>query len=95
MRDFRANVGTVVRDVAHGEDEAIITDHGREIAAVISISDYRRFQSMPQPMAVDPLQLDPDLLAELRRRQATPREQWVPLEKVVRELGELWKSQAA
>lgn len=42
LRDLRNNLGSVVRDVAYTGQETIITDNGREIAAIISLDDYER-----------------------------------------------------
>jgi len=42
LRELRANLGNVVRGVAYSGQEAIITDSGTEIAAIISIEDYER-----------------------------------------------------
>ncbi len=42
MKDLRANLGNVVREVAYSGQEAIITDSGTEIAVVISMEDYER-----------------------------------------------------
>lgn len=42
LRDLRANLGAIVRDVAYGGDEVIITDSGTEIAVIISMGDYER-----------------------------------------------------
>lgn len=42
MRDLRAQLGAVVREVATTGEEAIITDSGTEIAVLISMADYER-----------------------------------------------------
>ena len=42
LRDLRANLGSVVREVAYSGQEAIITDSGTEIAVVIGMEDYER-----------------------------------------------------
>ncbi len=42
LRDLRANLGTIVRDVAYSGDEVIVTDSGTEIAVIISMGDYER-----------------------------------------------------
>lgn len=42
LRDLRSNLGNVVREVAYGGPEAIITDNGHEIAVIISLEDYER-----------------------------------------------------
>ncbi len=42
LRDLRANLGAVVRDVAYSGDEVIVTDSGSEIAVIISMADYER-----------------------------------------------------
>jgi antitoxin YefM len=42
LRGLRENLGTVVRGVAAGGEEAIITDNGTEIAAIIPIGKLRR-----------------------------------------------------
>jgi antitoxin YefM len=42
LRDLRANLGTIVREVAYTGEEAIITDSGTEVAVVISMTDYER-----------------------------------------------------
>lgn len=42
LRDLRANLGNVVREVAYSGEEAIITDSGKEIAVLISMADYER-----------------------------------------------------
>ncbi|HCT77894.1 MAG TPA: hypothetical protein DGG94_21585 [Micromonosporaceae bacterium] len=45
LRGLRETLGTVVRSVAAGGEEAIITDNGTEIAAIIPISKLRRLNS--------------------------------------------------
>ena len=45
LRGLRENLGTVVRSVVAGGEEAIITDNGTEIAAIIPISRLRHMQS--------------------------------------------------
>jgi antitoxin YefM len=42
LRDLRAGLGAVVREVAYTGHEAIITDNGREVAVIISMEDYER-----------------------------------------------------
>ncbi|MFD4433889.1 type II toxin-antitoxin system Phd/YefM family antitoxin [Nocardia sp. NPDC058497] len=42
LRDLRANLGAVVREVATSGDEVIITDSGTEVAVLISMADYER-----------------------------------------------------
>ena len=42
LRELRDNLGTVVREIGHTGQEVIITDHGKEIAAVVSMADYER-----------------------------------------------------
>jgi antitoxin YefM len=42
LRDLRSNLGHIVRAVALGGEEAIITDNGTEIAVVINMADYER-----------------------------------------------------
>ncbi len=42
LKDLRANLGHAVREVAYSGQEAIITDSGTEIAAIISMDDYER-----------------------------------------------------
>ncbi len=42
LRDLRANLGAIVRDVAYSGDEVIVTDSGSEIAVIISMADYER-----------------------------------------------------
>jgi antitoxin YefM len=42
LRDLRSNLGNVVRGVALGGEEAIITDSGTEVAVIISMTDYER-----------------------------------------------------
>ena len=42
LRDLRAQLGAIVRDVATSGEEAIITDSGTEIAVIISMADYER-----------------------------------------------------
>jgi antitoxin YefM len=42
LRDLRGNLGNIVRAVALGTEEAIITDSGTEIAVIISMTDYER-----------------------------------------------------
>lgn len=42
LRDLRANLGSVVREVAYSGEEAIVTDSGSEIAAIVSMADYER-----------------------------------------------------
>lgn len=42
LRDLRAQLGAIVREVATSGDEAIITDSGTEIAVIISMADYER-----------------------------------------------------
>jgi prevent-host-death family protein len=42
LRDLRNSLGTVVREVSFTGREAIITDNGKEVAAIISMADYER-----------------------------------------------------
>lgn len=42
LRDLRANLGSVVREVAYSGEEAIVTDSGSEIAVIVSMADYER-----------------------------------------------------
>lgn len=42
LRDLRASLGGIVREVSHTGEEVLITDHGTEIAALISMDDYER-----------------------------------------------------
>lgn len=42
LRDLRARLGAIVRDVATSGEEAIITDSRTEIAVIISMADYER-----------------------------------------------------
>lgn len=42
LRDLRAGLGGVVREVAYSGQEAIVTDSGTEIAVIISMEDYER-----------------------------------------------------
>lgn len=42
LRDLRAKLGSVVREVAYGGQEAIITDSGTEVAVIINMEDYER-----------------------------------------------------
>lgn len=42
LTELRSNLGKVVRTVSVLGEEAIITDHGEEIAVVISMADYER-----------------------------------------------------
>ncbi|MDN5747330.1 MAG: type II toxin-antitoxin system Phd/YefM family antitoxin [Pseudonocardia sp.] len=42
LRELRSSLGAVVREVAYGGHEAIVTDNGREIAVIISLEDYER-----------------------------------------------------
>lgn len=42
LRDLRANLGAIVRDVAYNGDEVVVTDSGTEIAVIISMADYER-----------------------------------------------------
>lgn len=42
LRELRANLGNIVREVAYTGHEAIITDNGREVAVIISLDDYER-----------------------------------------------------
>jgi len=42
LRELRAQLGAVVREVATTGEEAIITDSGTEIAVLISMADYER-----------------------------------------------------
>jgi antitoxin YefM len=42
LRDLRANLGAVVREVAISGEEAIITDSGTEVAVIINLADYER-----------------------------------------------------
>lgn len=42
LRDLRAQLGAIVRNVATSGEEAIITDSGTEIAVIISMADYER-----------------------------------------------------
>jgi antitoxin YefM len=42
LRELRANLGVVVREVAISGEEAIITDSGTEVAVIINMADYER-----------------------------------------------------
>jgi antitoxin YefM len=42
LRELRAQLGSVVREVAMSGEEAIITDSGTEVAVIISMPDYER-----------------------------------------------------
>lgn len=42
LRQLRAELGNVVREVAVSGEEAIITDSGSEVAVIISMADYER-----------------------------------------------------
>lgn len=42
LRELRAQLGAVVREVATSGEEAIITDSGSEVAVIISLADYER-----------------------------------------------------
>lgn len=42
LRELRASLGTIVREVAYTGEEAIITDSGTEVAVLISMADYER-----------------------------------------------------
>lgn len=42
LRELRAQLGAIVREVATTGDEAIITDSGSEVAVIISMADYER-----------------------------------------------------
>lgn len=42
LRELRARLGVIVREVATTGEEAIITDSGTEIAVLISMADYER-----------------------------------------------------
>ncbi len=42
LKDLRANLGSIVRQVAITGDETIITDSGDEVAVIISMADYER-----------------------------------------------------
>ena len=64
LRDLRASLGTVVRQVAYTGEEAIVTDSGSEIAVIISMADYERLHEHAD--IVDALRL-----RELRRTDFT------------------------
>jgi antitoxin YefM len=42
LKELRAKLGTVVRQVAVTSEEVIVTDSGDEIAVIISLADYER-----------------------------------------------------
>jgi antitoxin YefM len=42
LRELRAQLGSVVRQVATTGEEVIITDSGSEMAVIISMADYER-----------------------------------------------------
>jgi antitoxin YefM len=42
LRDLRLGLGNTIREVAYTGEEAIVTDSGTEIAAIISMEDYER-----------------------------------------------------
>lgn len=42
LKDLRAKLGTIVREVAATSKEVIITDSGTEVAVLISMADYER-----------------------------------------------------
>jgi antitoxin YefM len=60
LRELRANLGAIVREVAYSGDEAIVTDSGTEVAVLISMADYERLHEHAD--VVDALRL-----RELRR----------------------------
>lgn len=64
LRELRANLGAIVRDVAYRGDEVIVTDSGTEIAVIISMGDYERLHEHAD--VVDALRL-----RELRRAPFT------------------------
>jgi prevent-host-death family protein len=47
LRALRENLGNVVRGVVADDEEAIITDNGTEIAAIIPIGRLRELQAGP------------------------------------------------
>lgn len=65
LRDLRANLGTIVRDVAYSGDEVIVTDSGTEVAVIISMGDYERLHEHADIA-------DAVRLRELRRTPFTP-----------------------
>ncbi|MFI5782382.1 type II toxin-antitoxin system Phd/YefM family antitoxin [Nocardia sp. NPDC051570] len=42
LKDLRAKLGTIVREVAATGEEVVITDSGTEVAVLISMADYER-----------------------------------------------------
>ena len=42
LRELRTQLGAIIRGIATSGDEAIITDSGSEVAAIISMADYER-----------------------------------------------------
>lgn len=65
LRDLRANLGAIVREVAYSGDEVIVTDSGTEIAVIISMADYERLHEHADIA-------DAVRLRELRRTPFTP-----------------------
>ncbi|MFJ1461300.1 type II toxin-antitoxin system Phd/YefM family antitoxin [Nocardia wallacei] len=42
LKDLRAKLGAIVREVAATGEEVVITDSGTEVAVLISMADYER-----------------------------------------------------
>lgn len=42
LSELRNNLGTAVREVAYTGTEVIITDKGKDVAVIISMTDYER-----------------------------------------------------
>ncbi len=42
LKELRAKLGTIVREVAATGEEVVITDSGTEVAVLISMADYER-----------------------------------------------------
>lgn len=76
LRDLRAKLGAVVREVATTGEEVIVTDSGTEVAVLISMADYERLHEHAD--IADALRL--------RRMRETPFET-MSLSEMVTELG--------
>ncbi|TVT17416.1 type II toxin-antitoxin system Phd/YefM family antitoxin [Amycolatopsis rhizosphaerae] len=76
MSEARNHLGDVVARVEHAHERAVLTRHGRPVAAVVSIDDLR---------ALEAAEDEADLLAA--RESLASEERRVPHSEILSELG--------
>jgi prevent-host-death family protein len=68
--EARRSFGQILEEAYYNKDAFIVTRSGREMAAIISIEDYRKWQKLAKEMAMQ-------MIREVRERN-----QQVPLEEI-------------